>query len=122
MKCKRCDNETIIERDSHGAPMSICYNCGAETIILSQHPRRVRNEAANCGNCPYGHDRRSDINWDTTALPYECRIRAMEFPGRAADYWCGEHPDLGVKCMSTKKRLRYLLAVFPWNAMRTPSA
>jgi len=51
-------------------------------------PKRVRNEEARCGNCPYGHPYRDGIvcrrNSNAT-LAFDDALKPTT--------WCGDHPD-----------------------------
>jgi hypothetical protein len=57
----------------------------------------IRNEAANCGNCPYW------VCWDNESMSDagSCRVGPPvgeePWPTTARPKWCGQHPDINLR-------------------------
>jgi hypothetical protein len=75
--------ERIAEMMAH--PLQ-AVQCSKETTT----PKRVRNEAACCGNCPYYAEYDGKTNGDCGQHPPS---NVNFFPHVTRISWCGDHPD-----------------------------
>ena len=79
LTCAECERHIDL---THGGA---CKKEDAKTMTI------IRNEEANCGNCPYWK------NKEGTGITGSCHRRASsnhhDWPPRSCSDWCGEHPD-----------------------------